>query len=195
MTHWDDIAADYDRLTIQSYCGGRIRIGYPPAVGPADTWKRVPGGASFPSDEDMIGQVQADTGETWTFALQRTHKNDVHALPCQRRLIVGEWLIDLAKPRRLDPAPISPVRGTITSDNRLFLYDWAFVAAFGPDGPMWKSRGLFDADMMSVSLMDNAIACHGRLDWIDPDRFFRLLLDPATGEITGGDAEALEVYT
>ena len=89
-----------------------------------------------------------------------------------------------------------PLRGIVTAceHGRVLLYNLRRVACFDKSGLAWTSRGLFDAEMTSVKLIDGRIACYGYLGWIDPDKQFELLLDPATGEVVGGDGEAVDIY-
>lgn len=191
---WDDTVEGYDRLDLTRHCGGRVVLGFPPSIGGVDVRERVPGGSSFLSDEDLIGRVHATDDSVWTFAVQRVRADEIVPLPCGRQVIVGEWLIDVARPKNLERAPIFPVLGHIAAGPGLILHDHGFVACFGEGGMIWRSVGLFDANISDVEVKGGRLLCTGYLPWIEEERRFCVELDAATGRIVGGDPEVLEIH-
>lgn len=190
--HWDDIAAQYELVDLRSFLDGQVVVGYPPSVGSVDVNLTR---ASILSGSHLIGRVSPTGGEPWTFAIEWLFEDEILPLPGSRRLMLGEWMIDLDAPGRLVNAPIAPLRGSIPGpDGAVFLWGLYEVIRLERGGLQWKSQGLFGGDLTSVVLREGGLACLGPLDWIEPGRQFTLLLDPTTGRIAGGDPEAVEAH-
>ena len=190
--HWDDIAAQYELVELRSFLDGQIVVGYPPAVGSVDVNVT---GSSILGGHHLIGRVSPQRGVAWTFAVEWIEQAEILALPCNRRLILGSWMIDLDAAGRLLEAPIDPVRGSIhSSGETVYLWSLHEVACFERNGQRWKRKALFGGDLMSVVMQSGRLACLGYIDWVEPGRLFTLLLDPETGQISGGDPEALSSH-
>ena len=57
---------------------------------------------------------------------------------------------------------------------------------------MWLRSGMFEGDMFSAELESGKIICKGQLDWLNL-KDATIVLDAKTGEVIGGDEEAMVV--
>lgn len=150
---------------------------------------------SLLKETHRIGRVAPSGGSLWTFAVGHTRNEEILARPCGRRVILGDWMIDLETPGRLVEAPVQTIRGILSDpDGAAYMWNWHEVACFDRQCCRWNVSGLFNADFWSVDLREGQLTFRGYLDWVEPGRLFTLLLDPGTGQIAGGDPEALEAH-
>lgn len=192
MMHWDDSGAGYPLVKLRSFLRGQVVVGYPPSVGAVDVNLTR---ASILSDSHLIGRVSPSGGQPWTFAIEWSLYDQVIALPCERRLLLGAWMIDIETHGRLLDSPVDPLRGSLTGwDGAMYIWSLHEVVGFDRNGQRWRRGGLFDADLETVKEQGQELACQGYLHWIEPGWLFTLLLDASSGRISGGDPKAVAAH-
>ncbi len=189
MTRWDEIAAGFDHVRLSSFCNGRIKIGYPHAVGQVDINLT---GSVLLSDRHIIGQAEFDNCGMRSFALPGISPDLIHEVPGGRHLLCEGWLIDLSDGTEIAKQPVSYVRGMISGNDRLFSYWTHEIACYDASGLSWFQRGLFGGNMHSVELEEDVLVCSGHFDW--DHNHYRLDLSSETGEVIGGDAFAVKQH-
>lgn len=189
MTRWDKIAAGFDHVMLRSFCDGRIKIGYPPAVGQVDINLT---GSALLSDRHIIGQAEFDNCGTRSFALPSISPDLIHELPGGQHLLCEGWLIDLSDGSEIFEQPVRNVRGFLSANDRLFSYWSHEIACYDRTGLSWFRRGLFGGNMQSVELAGDLLVCSGFFDW--DSSCYRVEISAVTGEITGGDSYAVKQH-
>jgi hypothetical protein len=193
MMRWDKALAQYDRVKILPFLNGRIKVGYPPSVGSVDVNY---GCGPLLRESDLIGWAIASGRNERTFALKGLANQQISACPCGQRLIIDTVIVDLSDGLKIDEFGPSWVNHRFFSPDglRLFVGNSVEIHCFDPAGFAWKTSGLFEGDLASVTWQDGLVHCAGPMGWVDPNRNFSLYLDPTTGEVVGGDDEARKVY-
>jgi hypothetical protein len=191
MKRWDDLLEHYDLVNIRSLLGGRVKYGFPPAVKDVDVW--LPAKASHLQDKDTIMSIRSDSGVEWSLAAQGVKQNDIQELPCGNMVLLGEWIMDVRLEKQVYASPLSFNREIISNgaNKSLISSDSYQVICFQKDGKMWLRRGMFEADMFEVELSDKQIVCSGNVNWVSGHETKTIVLDAATGEVVGGDEDAM----
>lgn len=188
MTRWDEIAAEFDHVRLRSFCNGRIKIGYPPAVGQVDInlTRRT-----RLSDHDAIGVMHSESG-TVTFALPLFSDKEIHELPGGRGILYGHWLLDVDGKTEITEQPVDTPLGFVGDDQQKILLSYGCagdVACFDANGLRWNFVGIFEGNIEKLQLRDGEIFCFGWFDW--DHSLYCLQLSAETGEIIGGDSFAM----
>jgi len=190
---WGDLIKQYDHVKLKTLLGGRFVYGYPPAVGKVDLIR--PEDTRYLSDDYLIAEVDGEEQDRWTLAIRGVRPNKIYQLPCNQRMLLDDWILDLNRPKEIFKSPTSMINGTVADkENTVFIYhDFCCAVCFGTTGLLWIWN-LFEGDLDTVSLQDEVVVCKSVMYWDDVARPAEIHVNNLTGAIVGGDQKWIDFY-
>jgi hypothetical protein len=190
---WADIIKQYDHVKLKAILGGRFVLGYPPAVGKVDLIR--PEDARYLSDDFLIAEVDGEEPSRWTLAIRGVRTYNIYQLPCNQRVLLDDWIVDLNQPKEIFKSPTSMINGTVADkENTVFIYhDYCCGVCFGTSGLLWIWH-LFEGCLDAIELHDEVVVCKSEMYWEGVARPAEIHVNKLTGAIVGGDQKWIDFY-